>query len=178
MHVVVRARDGARGAQGGGAQGGSERGGGERGGGERGCGEHLELQDDLLQREPLDLRDAVGAEQPLRAVLRVQQEGLAGADAAGAPDPLARVLGGDPDLLQRRHALALLVRRLLDAARVDDVLDIVDGDGRLGNVGREHDLAHAGRRVPEDEGLLARKRPNRAAGLGPGLGFGLELGVE
>lgn len=117
---------------------------------------HLELQHDLLERQPLDLRHAVRAQQPLRAVAGVQEEGLARAHAAGAADALARVLRRDPHLLQRGHALALLIGALLDSAGVDDKLDVVDRDRGLGDVGREHDLAHAGRRVPEDERLLLR----------------------
>ena len=41
---------------------------------------------------------------------------------------------------------------------VDDVDDVVDGDRRLGDVGREHDLARAGRRRLEDLRLHVRRQ--------------------
>ena len=51
---------------------------------------------------------------------------------------------------ERVHAEARVVSALLDEARVDDVVDAVDGDARLGDVGGDDDLARArGRRVKD-----------------------------
>ena len=48
---------------------------------------------------------------------------------------------------------------LLHLAAVDDENDVVDGDGRFGDVGREDDLLDAGRSSLEDELLiLSRQR--------------------
>jgi len=41
------------------------------------------------------------------------------------------------------HATLGVVAHLLDAAAVDDVRDLLDGDRRLGDVGRDDDLDDA-----------------------------------
>ena len=45
---------------------------------------------------------------------------------------------------------------LLGEARVDDVVDAIDGERGLGNVRRDDDLARAGRRRVEDARLHDR----------------------
>ena len=63
-------------------------------------------------------------------------------------------------MFDERLELALrVVTVLLEPARVDDVRHVVDGDRRLGDVGRDHDLGDTRRRPLEGAHLLrARER--------------------
>jgi len=80
------------------------------------------------------------------------------ADAAGAAAALlARGLGG-PALDEEAEAVDVVDARLLDAAGVDHVHHVLDGDGRLSDVRRNHYLPHAARRDLEDGPLVGRRQ--------------------
>ena len=113
----------------------------------------FEHEDHGAQVGALDLGDRVVLELVEVRPLGVQPEALSRRHAARAACALiGRRLGhGRHD--QRLHACAWVVRVLLGEARVDDVHNIVDGDRGLGDVGREHHLARAGRRRLKDLGL-------------------------
>lgn len=82
---------------------------------------------------------------------------LAGLHAAGAATPLPRIGQAHPLGLQRGQVRVQVEAGDLDSAAVDDKDDVVDGDGGLGNVGGDDDLAGA-RRRPLKDGPLAGGR--------------------
>lgn len=55
-----------------------------------------------------------------------------------------------------------------DSAAVNDEDAVLDGDGRLGDVGRHHDLADPPRGYLEDR-LLVRRRQGAVQGVHPSL---------
>ena len=83
-------------------------------------------------------------------------EALAGTSATCATSPLPTAGARRPLLLELGDARLGVKGVDLGAPAVDDVDDAVDRDGRLGNVGRDDDLAHAARRRAEDGRLLLR----------------------
>ena len=74
----------------------------------------------------------------------------------GTARALARGGAGDEDLLEGREAPVGVVAVLLDARAVEDVDDVVDRDGRLGDVGRDDHLPHPARRPVKDAQLIRR----------------------
>ena len=89
------------------------------------------------------------------------------ADSTGSAPALMRRRLRNPRRLQTREVVQSVVRLLLALAAVDDVRDVVDRDGRLGDVGGEDDLANAERGPIEDFPLVRRghravKRQNHA----------------
>ena len=75
-------------------------------------------------------------------------------DSAGPAPPLLGVGQRDPLRLQRRDVVLNVEVAHLDLAAVDDEDDVVDGDGRLGDVGRYHYLPHSPRGTSEDRLLV------------------------
>mmetsp|Transcript_38971 Transcript_38971/g.96648 ORF Transcript_38971/g.96648 Transcript_38971/m.96648 type:complete len:337 (+) Transcript_38971:295-1305(+) len=116
--------------------------------------EALEQQHHVAQVGALDLGDHVVLQLVEEGPLGVEPEALARRDAAGASGALVRLRARARRYDQRLDAGAWVVRVHLDEARVDDVDDVVDGDRGLGDVGGQHHLAHARRRVSEDQRLL------------------------
>eukprot|EP00964_Phaeocystis_antarctica_P093832 scaffold60638_cov54-Phaeocystis_antarctica.AAC.3 len=104
----------------------------------------------VAQVGPLDLGHVTGEHLVLVCRLGIEAVALAGAGAAGAAGALTGrgLRDGDDD--ERVHADLGVVGLLLDEARVDDVVDAVDGERGLCDVGRDHHLARAGRRGVED----------------------------
>uniref|UniRef100_A0A8R7K0H9 Uncharacterized protein n=1 Tax=Triticum urartu TaxID=4572 RepID=A0A8R7K0H9_TRIUA len=115
--------------------------------------QRLEPQHHVGQVAPLDLRDRVVVQVMPEVVLREEAEALARARAPRPAGALVRRRLGDGLHAQRLHARARVVRLELAEARVDHVLDPVDGQRRLGDVGRQNHLAGALRRRLEDLGL-------------------------
>src|SRR5690606_7426161 len=62
---------------------------------------------------------------------------------------------GDPPGLEPAHARSRIEDARADEARIDDDADAFDREARLGDVGREHDLALAGR-ARRERGVLRR----------------------
>ena len=87
-------------------------------------------------------------------VARHQVEGHAGLAPPGATAPLLGVGAADCHVVERLHAPLRVEALLFHAPRIDDVSAVVDGHRRLGNVRREHHLAHARRWPIEDSALL------------------------
>ena len=85
-----------------------------------------------------------------------QSEALAGRHAARAARALIGRRLADRRDQQRLHAGARREALLLAEARVDHVHNAVDGERRLGNVGRQHHLARAGWRRLENARLRMR----------------------
>mmetsp|Transcript_2909 Transcript_2909/g.8721 ORF Transcript_2909/g.8721 Transcript_2909/m.8721 type:complete len:305 (-) Transcript_2909:913-1827(-) len=117
----------------------------------------LHLQHGVAQIGALDLGHGRGQHLVLVRRLGVEPVALAraGASRAAGALPRGRLRDGHHD--QRVHAHLCVVALLLDEARVDHVVDAVDCEGRLRNVGRHHDLARAGWRGVEDLGLHLRR---------------------
>ena len=90
---------------------------------------------------------------------RVEMEAVALSHATRATSALAGGRAAAPRGDEGRHARHRVVLRLADAARVDDEDDVVDGDGRLGDVGRHDDFSNPRRGFGEGEALfLGRQR--------------------
>mmetsp|Transcript_47802 Transcript_47802/g.154566 ORF Transcript_47802/g.154566 Transcript_47802/m.154566 type:complete len:478 (-) Transcript_47802:2130-3563(-) len=85
---------------------------------------------------------------------RVQLEGVPGTHATGTAGALPRLRLRDPHVDQPPHLLPLVKHSRLRAAGVNHKDGVVDGDGRFGDVGRQHHLAHARRHHVEDCRLL------------------------
>lgn len=126
--------------------------------------ERLEQEDNGAKIRPLDLGHRVGLELVVERPLGEKPETLAGTDATGAASSLvgggSRALGwrtgwsgqhaaaqrGTPCNThrydhERFHARFWVIRILLDKAWVDDIYNALNRNRRLGNVGREDDLA-------------------------------------
>mmetsp|Transcript_6507 Transcript_6507/g.18711 ORF Transcript_6507/g.18711 Transcript_6507/m.18711 type:complete len:883 (-) Transcript_6507:1046-3694(-) len=101
----------------------------------------------------LDLRDGILLELVLKRPSRVQPEGLAGGCAPCAASSLQRRSSADRRDLQAEHARPRVVAVLLAEPRINDVPDAVDGQGRLCDVGGQHNLARVRRSGLEDLGL-------------------------
>ena len=71
-------------------------------------------------------------------------KGEAGTHAAGAPSPLPQIGLARPHRGVVGHVVVRREEIHLHLAAVDDVDDIVDGDGRFGDVGGEDDLGDGG----------------------------------
>jgi hypothetical protein len=82
---------------------------------------------------------------------------LAGLNAPCAPPPLTRIRQADPLGRQRRQIRLQVKIGDLDLAAVHHEDNVVDGDGGLGDVGGQDDLAGAGRR-PLENGPLGGRR--------------------
>ena len=115
--------------------------------------EALRAHHELLKRDTAHLRLGVRCE---RRVRRVQVHAQPVARPPRAPAPLLGSGARNEHVLERSHPARRVVALLLDAPRVDDETDVVDGDRRLGDVGGEHDLdrAAAAGRAGEDAPLL------------------------
>ena len=119
---------------------------------------HLDLQAQRVERRAQNLgRGEVRQSRFARA--RVQMEAVALSHAARATSTLARRRAATPRGDEGRHARHRIVLRLANAARVDDEDDVVDGDGRLGDVGRHDDFSNPPRGFGEGQALfLGRQR--------------------
>ena len=133
--------------------------------------QRLDRQAQLLQRGSEQLGG--GVVRHLR-VLRLGVQTVANplADSTSSAPALMRRRLRNPSRLQTREVVQSVVRLLLALAAVDDVRDVVDRDGRLGDVGGEDDLANTARGPVEDFPLVRRghravKRQNRALGPVP-----------
>ena len=93
-------------------------------------------------------------------------EGDARPAAPRSAAALLGVGGRDGHVVERLHPRRRVVAVLLHAAAIDDESDVVNCNGRLGNVGREYDLAHARRRARKGETLLLG-RDGRVDGKDP-----------
>mmetsp|Transcript_231 Transcript_231/g.408 ORF Transcript_231/g.408 Transcript_231/m.408 type:complete len:217 (-) Transcript_231:825-1475(-) len=113
----------------------------------------LHLQHRVAEISALDLRDGGGQHLVAVGCLGKKPVALARARAPRAPSPLAsrRLRDGRDD--EGIHAELGVVHVLLDEAGVDHVVDAVNSQRGLGNVGADDDLACAGRRRLEDLGL-------------------------
>ena len=102
-----------------------------------------ELQRERRQIRIEDLRRRVGGERGVRTLApgAVAHPGLR---AAGAPLALLGGRARDALGLQAPHAGGRIEARAPRQARVDHDGHALDGEAGLGDVGREHDLAHAG----------------------------------
>ena len=96
--------------------------------------------------------------QPPHLSTSVQSPVLASPRAPRAAAPLPPRRERRPGLHELAGVRRRVVPRLLDAARVDDHGDVVDGERGLGDVGREHHLSHPARRRRKDPTLLARRQ--------------------
>eukprot|EP00162_Nutomonas_longa_P013791 comp21710_c0_seq1/m.48328 comp21710_c0_seq1/g.48328 ORF comp21710_c0_seq1/g.48328 comp21710_c0_seq1/m.48328 type:complete len:398 (-) comp21710_c0_seq1:968-2161(-) len=116
----------------------------------------LELEHRVAQIAALNLWH--GGREQLVAVcrLRVQTVALARARATRTSCALARCSLGDWGHNQRIHAVLGIVHVLLGEPRVDDIVDAVDGERGLGDVGCKNHLASAGRRRLKDARLHLR----------------------
>mmetsp|Transcript_23801 Transcript_23801/g.78855 ORF Transcript_23801/g.78855 Transcript_23801/m.78855 type:complete len:364 (+) Transcript_23801:1181-2272(+) len=120
--------------------------------------QHEDLEDQIFQARPQDLRLRVGVELGVVGLARDEVERDARPHAARAAPSLPRGRARHEDLLERRQTPVRVVAVLLDARAVDDVDDVVDGDGRLGDVRRHDDLPRALARALEDGRLLRRRQ--------------------
>ena len=92
-------------------------------------------------------------------IRREEVERDARAYATGAAASLLRRRVGDGDVVQAAHETLGVVSLLLDPPGVHHAHDIVDGDGRLGDVGGEHNLDDARGRAHKHPSLfLGRER--------------------
>lgn len=113
----------------------------------------LEHEDRVGKVLALDVGDGVGQHLVAVGRLGVQAVALAGPCSTSTSRALTSLSlrdGGDDEGV---HSEARVVGVLLDEAGVDDVVDPVDREGRLGDVGGENDLASARRSGLEDLGL-------------------------
>ena len=81
-------------------------------------------------------------------------KGEAGPNASGAPPPLLQIGLARPHRGVVGHVVVRREELHLHLAAVDDVDDVVDGDGGLGNVGGEDDLGDAVGGVVEGSALV------------------------
>jgi hypothetical protein len=100
---------------------------------------------------------------------RDQMKGEAGTHATRPPPPLLQVGLARPHRGVVGHIVVRREELHLHLAAVDDVDDVVDGDGRLGDVGGEDDLGDGGGCVVEG-GPLVLARQLRVEGDDPVAG--------
>jgi len=101
---------------------------------------HLHSHDELLERYAADLRLRVALEPLVRGV---EMDAEPGAHAAGAAAALLGRRLGDEHVVEGGDPSRRVVGELLGAPGVDDEVDVVNRDRRLGHVGREYDLGDA-----------------------------------
>ena len=118
--------------------------------------QRLDTHHQLLQTDAAHLGVGVSVEFRIR---REEVERDARAYATGAAPSLLRRRVGDGDVVQAAHETLGVVSLLLDPPGVHHAHDIVDGDGRLGDVGGEHNLDDARGRAHKHPSLfLGRER--------------------
>ena len=86
-------------------------------------------------------------------VLSIESIALARAGASSTAGALARPRLRDGEDGERVHPHARVVRLQFAVAAINDVVDAVDCERRLGDVGSDDDLARAALRLVEDLGL-------------------------
>ncbi len=111
-------------------------------------------QQHLLERHPKNFWNRISPEVFLVSELSVKVEAETGSDSAGSTLSLQSVGPRDPDGVERLHALRRIESLFLHSADVNDEDAIVDGDRRLGDVGRQDDLPNAVARLFEHGRLL------------------------
>lgn len=109
----------------------------------------LGLQDHFLERAAHDLRVDEVVEAVVEVVLGHDAEAVALGDPARPAFPLLQRRPGGLLQVQALHAVVRAVVQLLVQPEVDHERHVRDGDGRLGDVGREDDLPLALARLLE-----------------------------
>jgi hypothetical protein len=119
--------------------------------------EQLDRERQLVQRRPKHLRRHMLIE-AIVARARNQMKSEAGTHATRPPPPLPQVGLARPHRGVVGHVVVRREELYLHLAAVDDVDDIVDGDGGLGDVGGEDDLGDGGGGGVEDGPLVPARQ--------------------
>mmetsp|Transcript_15244 Transcript_15244/g.32018 ORF Transcript_15244/g.32018 Transcript_15244/m.32018 type:complete len:437 (-) Transcript_15244:1676-2986(-) len=117
----------------------------------------LQHEDHVPEIRPLDLRSVVVVELVLERPLRVETEALPRQHPTCPASSLVRGGLGAGHHDQRFHACARIERVLLTKARVDDIDDVVNGNGSLRDVRSEDHLPSPLWRFLEDLRLHVRR---------------------
>ncbi|KAF4506091.1 hypothetical protein G6O67_006210 [Ophiocordyceps sinensis] len=118
----------------------------------------LEHEDRVCQVLPLNVRDRRRQHLGLVCRLGVEPEAFARPSAPGPARPLVSLRLRDGCHDERVHAQLGVVGVLLDESRIHDVVNLVNGNGRLSNVGSNHHLAAPGRCRVENAVLHLRRQ--------------------